>query len=182
MPDATGFVPAEAWKKALTFHGHACPGLALGCRIAVDALAFFGAAPSVDEELVCVAETESCAIDALQAVTGCTLGKGNLLLRPRGKHAFSFFSRPENRAVRFLWTGISYEMPREERIRLSLTAPPEALYTLSEPAFPVPPKALVSPSLVCAACGERTSEACIRLHEGKHLCPDCHTPHCRVNL
>jgi formylmethanofuran dehydrogenase subunit E len=85
---------APFWEASLAFHGHSCPGLALGCRVAVDALKHMVMeGPSRDEELVCVAETDSCAVDAIQAISGCTLGKGNLLLRLRGKHAFSFYHR-----------------------------------------------------------------------------------------
>lgn len=58
---------------------------------------------SPDEELVCVAETDACCVDAVQLLLGCTLGKGNLLLRPRGKTAMSFYHRPARLAVRILW-------------------------------------------------------------------------------
>ncbi len=32
-----------------------------------------------DEELVAMVENNSCAVDAIQMVTGCTAGKGNLI-------------------------------------------------------------------------------------------------------
>ena len=30
------------WNASVAFHGHACPGLAMGCRMAVDAAALLG--------------------------------------------------------------------------------------------------------------------------------------------
>ena len=45
---------------------------------------------SSDEEVVCVTENDACGIDAVQVLTGCTMGKGNLIYRGTGKMAFSF--------------------------------------------------------------------------------------------
>ena len=168
----------SAWEQALAFHGHSCPGLALGCRLAVDALAHLGAQPSEDEELICIAETESCALDAVQVVAGCTMGKGNVFLRLRGKHAFSFYRRggageSEHKGIRLVWRFAGPDMPREEKIRYFFSAPWQELYTLTPLAGPLPPFARISASLACAACGELTAEPFLRLHEGRLVCLDC---------
>lgn len=169
------------WEKAVKFHGHSCPGLALGCRVAHDALLLLGLdSRSEDEEVVCVAETESCAVDAIQVITGCTLGKGNLVLRMRGKHAFTFFARATGGAVRLLWTDTARDLPREERIARYLTALPEALYTVGDARVPMPEKALLSQSLACAACGEMTAEPYVRLRDSKPFCLECSTTRARV--
>ncbi|MCL0053205.1 formylmethanofuran dehydrogenase subunit E family protein [Dehalococcoidales bacterium] len=34
-----------------------------------------------DEEIVAVIENDSCMVDAIQSASGCTLGKGNLILK-----------------------------------------------------------------------------------------------------
>ena len=173
---------AVAWKKAEAFHGHACPGLAIGCRIAVDALALLAHAPSADEELVCIAETDSCALDAIQALTGCSMGKGNLLLRLRGKTAFSFFVRGSGCAARFLWHGRLPGLAREGAIYRYLTSPAEELYTVARPGYPVPPKAAIYTSLACSVCGEQAAEPYIRLQEGRNVCLDCFEPRLRATL
>ena len=68
------------WNKCAEFHGHKCPGLATGFRVATEAMAKLGLdGPEADEELVCVTENDSCAVDAVQVITGCTMGKGNLI-------------------------------------------------------------------------------------------------------
>ena len=63
---------------AVQFHGHICPGLSIGYRVAVLAADHFKDR-SKDEELVAIAENRSCAVDAIQAINGCTCGKGNLI-------------------------------------------------------------------------------------------------------
>lgn len=58
------------------FHGHWCPGLAIGIRAAEYADHRFPNAADMDR--IAVVETDMCGVDAIQFLTGCTLGKGNL--------------------------------------------------------------------------------------------------------
>src|SRR5512147_1538276 len=87
-------------RDAIQFHGHLCPGLALGYRVAKAALRELGAERPEDEELVAVVENDSCAVDAIQFITGCTFGKGNLIFRDYGKHVYTFYDRATGKAVR----------------------------------------------------------------------------------
>ena len=48
----------SAWEKAVSFHGHECPGLAIGVRAVEAAEAKLGIAFSRDEEIVCVTEND----------------------------------------------------------------------------------------------------------------------------
>uniref|UniRef100_UPI0040560DE8 FmdE family protein n=1 Tax=Candidatus Electronema sp. TaxID=2698783 RepID=UPI0040560DE8 len=75
------------WEQCIAFHGHECPGLAMGYRAAKAAQSKLGVKFSPDEEVVCVTENDACGLDAVQYLTGCTLGKGNLIYRDRGKQA-----------------------------------------------------------------------------------------------
>ena len=63
------------------FHGHACPNLALAYRMATSALAHLGCPRCVEDELLAIVERRDCGIDAVQFVTGCTIGKENLIIR-----------------------------------------------------------------------------------------------------
>ena len=81
------------FKDVADFHGHTCPGLALGYRVALFALDKLGNR-AVDEELVAIVENNSCAVDAVQVITGCTFGKGNLIFRDYGKQVYTFLRRP----------------------------------------------------------------------------------------
>ena len=85
---------------AVTFHGHRCPGLALGYRAAGVGLKALGADPAGDEEVVAVVENDACGVDGLQVRAGCTFGKGNLRFLDYGKHVYTFYDRASGRGVR----------------------------------------------------------------------------------
>ena len=53
-------------RDTIQFHGHLCPGLALGYRVAKAALRELKVNRPQDEELVAIVETDSCAADAVQ--------------------------------------------------------------------------------------------------------------------
>jgi formylmethanofuran dehydrogenase subunit E len=55
---------------------------------------------SVDEELVAIVENDSCSLDAVQVVTECTFGKGNLVFRDFGKHVYTFINKDTGDTVR----------------------------------------------------------------------------------
>ena len=76
------------------FHGHSCPGLTIGIRAAELALREIGP-HAADEEVVAIVETDNCSVDAIQYLTGCTFGKGNLIYRDYGKNAYTFIRRSE---------------------------------------------------------------------------------------
>ncbi len=81
------------YEEIIQFHGHECPGLAIGYRMATAAMETLELFRAEDEELVAIVENDACGVDALQCVTGCTFGKGNLLFRDYGKHVYTIFSR-----------------------------------------------------------------------------------------
>ena len=83
----------KLWEKAAAFHGHVCPGLTIGYRAALYAIDLLGLTFSDDEQVVCITENDACGVDAIQAILGCSIGKGNLLFHMRGKQAFSFYNR-----------------------------------------------------------------------------------------
>src|SRR5512136_2089798 len=93
----------DDFKGASEFHGHECPGLAIGYRIAKYVKEHYPR--SEDEELVCIADNKSCSVDAIQYMLGCTSGKGNLLFRDYGKQSFTFYSRDKGKAIRVYFKG-----------------------------------------------------------------------------
>ncbi|MEZ0328550.1 MAG: FmdE family protein [Dissulfuribacterales bacterium] len=162
------------WQRCIEFHGHACPGLAIGFRACEAAKQAMDLHFSKDEELVCITENDACGVDAVQVLTGCTFGKGNLLYRDVGKMAFSFFERHSGKGVRVVFKGAMLEgMNREQWQEHILTAPVDELFQVSEPKYELPPKARIMKSVECASCKERTMEIKARLYEGKPYCLDC---------
>ena len=84
----------------IAFHGHSCPGLAIGYRMANAALSFLSQGRAADEELVAIVENDACGVDALQYLTGCTFGKGNLIFKDYGKNVYTLYCRKSRKGVR----------------------------------------------------------------------------------
>lgn len=169
-----------AWEKAKSFHGHQCPGLAIGFKACEAAYREMAIAADADEELVCVAENDACGVDAVQALLSCTFGKGNLIYRGTGKQAFSFFARTSGKKLRVcLRPGAIRGESREERMEAILAAPLEELFSFSSPPFPLPEKARLFETVLCSKCGEGVAEHMIRLENGQPVCLDCRTKYTR---
>ncbi|MDK2954611.1 MAG: formylmethanofuran dehydrogenase subunit [Desulfovibrionales bacterium] len=188
----------ETYKRLVKFHGHACPGLAIGVRVSELAMQRLG--DPADDELTAVVETDMCGVDAIQFLTGCTFGKGNLIHRDYGKMAFSFYHRGSGdnfRAV--LRPGVRGGMAKEmgllrtkesmgiatdaDRKRINglnqllmdrfLSLPLERMFDVAPAPQPAPRDAQILQSLVCDACGESTMESRTRRFDGRILCIPC---------
>jgi len=85
----------ETIEKIISFHGHSCPGLSIGIRASELAQQELGDLP--DTRMVCIVETDMCGVDAVQFLTGCTFGKGNLIHKDYGKMAFTFSIEKQGR-------------------------------------------------------------------------------------
>ncbi len=171
----------KLWRKCADFHGHVCGGLTIGYKASLYAMELLGVGPSEDEGLVCVAENDACGVDAVQAALGCSVGKGNLLFRMRGKQAFSFFDRSTGRAVRLVLRETP-DMPREERLGYFQALEPGDMFDVKEPGFALPQPARIFASVKCESCGESCAENMIRLDGGRRLCPDCVRPYNRFDI
>ena len=132
-----------------------------------------------DEELVCIAENETCAVDAVQALVSCTPGKGNMLFRQKGKMAFTFFDRCSGKSVRAVARPYDKSGDREVRIQRILNNPWEEFFELKAARESVPVKARHFDSVVCEICGEPCREDKIRLQNGRKVCLDCFDPYDR---
>jgi len=106
----------ELIKATIDFHGHSCPGLAIGIRVSEVVMDRFER--SMDEEIVAVVETDMCAIDAIQFLTGCTFGKGNLIHLDHGKSAFTFHNRKKGESIRIVTRPNAISDPDDELIAL----------------------------------------------------------------
>ncbi|MEG2176243.1 MAG: FmdE family protein [Oscillibacter sp.] len=169
----------EIWSKCVAFHGHACPGLALGARLCEYVQAQLGADFSPDENLLCIAETDACPADAIQAILGCTFGKGNLLYRPTGKTAYNFYNRSTGASVRVAARRSASPLSREERIKQIQTAPLEELFTTTAVNYPLPESARIFKTLTCALCGEGMAEPWARMQDGQIVCLHCFQAYAR---
>ncbi|HYA12197.1 MAG TPA: FmdE family protein [Thermodesulfovibrionales bacterium] len=184
--------------EVVEFHGHICPGLVLGYRVSMLALKELGERAG-DEELVAIVENNSCAVDAVQLMTGCTFGKGNLIFKDYGKQVYTFIKRPSGEGLRI---SITWESPPEtdeekkvwerymrgdhsdevlkavhnrksRKIDAILHARDEDLLKVSRGKMELPEEAEIYPSIRCALCGEKVMEPRARIKDGKIVCIPC---------
>jgi len=168
------------WERCVEFHGHSCPGLAIGYRACEAAREKLHLHFSIDEELVCVTENDACGVDAVQLLTGCTMGKGNLILRPVGKMAFSFFCRKTGGKLRTVFKApFPKDMDRLAWQQSILSAPLDEIFDFKEPGYEPPSQARLFNRLLCAKCGEGMAENTGRFEEGETVCLDCHSSYNR---
>ncbi|HWH34978.1 MAG TPA: FmdE family protein [Acidimicrobiales bacterium] len=185
--------------RIVEFHGHLCPGLAMGVQAAQIALREVGP-HSKDEEVVAVTETDMCGVDAIQFLTGCTFGKGNLIHRDWGKNAYTFFRRSDGKGVRIAGRPDAWrrdpqhqalfakvragEATAEERARFQdlheaqsrqvLEMAPDELFSCEDVEGPPPPMARIHTTVICDECGEGTMETRINLLGERQLCTTCY--------
>ena len=166
-----------SYDEVVRFHGHSCPGLAIGYRMSCGALHALQTARAVDEEIVAIVESDSCGADALQCVTGCTLGKGNLIVRDWGKLAYTLYSRISRQGVRVTFNRTAVpEGLRDDRdafVRWILAAPDDIVLCIRPVTVAEPEPARIHDSVVCADCGELVMETRARKYAGSFLCIPC---------
>jgi formylmethanofuran dehydrogenase subunit E len=150
-----------------------------------------------------------CAVDAIQFLTGCTFGKGNLIHKDYGKNAFTFYRRSDGKAIRLVRRASSFgsvppsqtsgdlasllgklnkkllekQLTDEEQkiwqetrgaiIQRIMELPLEDLFEIKIPSDPVPKKARIFDSLICASCGEQVMETRTRRFHDQVLCIPC---------
>ena len=189
----------ELVERVVAFHGHDCPGTSIGIQAARLALAEVGP-KAEDEEMVAVVETDLCPVDAIQALTGCTIGKGNMIHRDWGKNAYTFYDPAQGRAVRIApnaggWNrdpeleslmgqarsgpldagdAARLDVLKHEWEQQLLAAAPESLFTVEELADSRPPAGLREhPAVRCQGCDEDVAESQIHRLAGRSLCGPC---------
>jgi formylmethanofuran dehydrogenase subunit E len=130
-----------------------------------------------DEEIVSIVENDACGVDALQCITGCTFGKGNLIFRDFGKHVYTIFSRSTQKGVRVVFhiesVPESIKEDRKNYTEYILSAPQESILSVTPVSVPEPEPARVSDSVPCAICCEAVMESRLRNLNGKSVCIPC---------
>ncbi len=189
----------EDFQDCVRFHGHVCPGLAIGYAAVKAGVRGLGVNRAEDEEIVAVVENDSCAVDAVQVLLGCTFGKGNLIFRDWGKQAFTFLERNTGRAVRValkhrelpdsaqrralkkkIDSGEAsaadkrkYEEIRRSTVLELICADPADYFEIGPVAAEMPPKASIVSTRPCEICHESTVTTRLQERDGKLVCLGC---------
>lgn len=183
----------ETIERAVAFHRSLCPGLATGIKAAQIAVAELAAQP---DDLVALVESDICGVDGVQALTGCTLGNRNLILRDWGKNAYTFWRRSDGRAIRisgapiwdpmyqdirgkvhtgwasFIETVIFSDLNKTQAQHI-LDADPYDLFHVEPVSAPVPQTSTVDAWVTCARCHEQVMATRTRQVAGVTVCLPC---------
>jgi formylmethanofuran dehydrogenase subunit E len=188
------------------FHGHVCPGSAIGYRVAEIAIKELSSSRAMDEEFLAIVENDSCSVDAIQVVTGCTFGKGNLIFKDHGKHAYTFINRNTGDTLRISLNKSIDEMDPEfaetrgkilsgsaseeelsefgkktdEVSQKILEAPINDLFKIEHIEFEIPEKARIFQSVRCTKCGELVAEHRARVENNNFVCIPCFNDYSRA--
>ncbi|MBN2468180.1 MAG: formylmethanofuran dehydrogenase [Deltaproteobacteria bacterium] len=94
----------KLYQQAGELHGSTCPGVILGVRMSLLGCRLIGIDEPKNSEnrkkLLILVETDRCATDGIQSVTGCSIGRRTLKVVDYGILAATFYNFETKRAVR----------------------------------------------------------------------------------
>lgn len=174
--------------KGREFHGDVCAGIVMGTRIALAGLRELGMNPDDrNRDLVVYVEIDRCMADAVQAVTGITMGHRTLKFKDYGKFAATFLDLSNGKAVRV--SAVDNPQPPQsdqksdverpdmnQMVEKLINVPEEELILIEEvevdigehdiPGFP-------KFRAYCEECGDRVLDRREVIIDGRTLCKAC---------
>jgi len=179
----------ELLDKSTKIHGHVCPGQVIGVRMSMVGLREIGVADPQGKQrkdFYVVVEIDRCATDAIQSVTGCSLGKRSLKWLDYGIMAATFVNLKTGRAVRVTAREEAREGSKkyfpdiEDKYKQQLEAyrlmPEEELFRIQH--VTVTPSAEDMPGrpvrrVQCQMCGDWVQDCRDVEKDGKIICKPC---------
>lgn len=177
---------------SVELHGHLCPGQVLGVKMSMLGLREIGIADPRGRDrksLIVFVEMDRCATDAVQSVTGCSLGRRTMKFMDFGKMAATFLNLRTGRAVRVIAKEEARRKAKEyfPEIESKYTAQLEAYKIMSEEDLfdvmdvqvTIPPEDMPGrpvQRIRCDSCGEYVQDMREVYREGKVLCRPCSYP------
>jgi formylmethanofuran dehydrogenase subunit E len=184
MPDFETLLHESA-----AIHGHLCPGQVLGVRMSLFGLKSIGAddPKGRDRKNVMVfVEMDRCATDAVQSVTGCSLGKRTMKFMDYGKMAATFLNLKTGKAVRIVAreearNSARHCFPEETdpyaaQIAAYKILPDAELFTAADVHVSLRPEDMPGRPISrvqCARCGEYVQDVREKKIDGDLLCRPC---------
>ncbi|MFQ5779293.1 MAG: FmdE family protein [Nitrospiria bacterium] len=187
------------FKEVVDFHKHLCLDIAIGFRAGKALMREMEDQIKNMKEVIALVGNETCALDAIQEVTGCTFGKRNLHLTHLGKPVYILQNTKTGKAVRLYcsyWDTFDHSELRkkkkesaapeatpeqkaafqrltEEKIDAILAAPESDLFSMKHVTLPTPPKSGKYQAEPCDTCGEYVNVALLDVEDGKRRCKEC---------
>ena len=177
----------ELLNESSASHGHRCAGQVLGVRLAMAGCREVGIdEPKRCKKLVVLVEIDRCATDAIQAVTGCSLGKRTLKFLDYGKMAATFVNTETQHAVRVLAKDDARELarlyapgaatPGEAQKQAYAAMPEKLLFSIQPARINIAEENMPGfrgVRVICASCGEGINLRRELRVDGRTLCIPC---------
>lgn len=176
-------------KESVAVHGHLCPGQVLGVKMTMLGLRMIGIEDPKGKDrknLIVFVEMDRCATDAVQSVTGCSLGHRTMKFMDYGKMAATFVNLNTSNAVRILAKEEARDRAKkyfpeiEDKYKAQLEAykimPDEELFEIMDVRVQIRPEDMPGRPLrrvACDICGEYVQDMRDVLKNGKTLCRSC---------
>ncbi len=176
-------------QESVRIHGHLCAGQVLGVRMSMLGLREIGIGDPKGADrksLIVFVEMDRCATDAVQSVTGCSLGKRSMKFLDYGKMAATYLNLKTGKAVRVVAREDSRSKAkgRFPEIENKYAAQLEAykimaegeLFDVREVEIKVPPQDMPGRPMrrvQCDSCGEYVQDMREVRQEGRVLCIPC---------
>jgi len=170
-------------------HGHLCAGQVLGVRMSMLGLREIGVSDPKGQDrknIIVFVEMDRCATDAVQSVTGCSLGHRTMKFLDYGKMAASFLNLKTGKAIRVVAREDSREKAKgyfpevENKYAGQLEAykimSDEELFDVMEVMVKVRPEDMPGRPMgrvQCDSCGEHVQDMREVCEDGKILCVPC---------
>lgn len=170
-------------------HGHLCPGQVLGVRMSMLGLREAGIADPKGKDRKCImvfVEMDRCATDAVQSVTGCSLGHRTMKFLDFGKMAASYLNLNTGKAVRVIAREDSRERAQDlfpgtgDKHKAQLEAykilSDDELFTVMNVSIELRPGDMPGRPLrrvACGVCGEYVQDMREVVRDGSVLCRSC---------
>ena len=174
---------------SVKIHGHLCAGQVLGVRMTMLGLREIGISDpkGTDRKSVIVyVEMDRCATDAVQSVTGCSLGKRSMKFLDYGKMAATFLNTKTGKAMRIVAREDSRVKAKElfpeienkyaGQLEAYKIMPDEELFDVTEVVVKVRPEDMPGRPMrrvQCDSCGEHVQDMREVCQDGRVLCVPC---------
>lgn len=175
--------------EAVRTHGHLCPGQVLGVRMSMLGLSEIGIHDPKGKDrknLIVFVEMDRCATDAVQSVTGCSIGKRSMKFMDYGKMAATYMNVATSKAVRIVAREDSRQKAKElfpkieDKYAGQLEAykhmSDEELFNIMDVTVKVAPEDMPGRPMrrvQCDSCGEHVQDMREVYRDGKVLCIPC---------
>jgi len=176
-------------EQSVKIHGHLCPGQVLGVKMSMLGLKGAGLQDPKGKDrkkIIVFVEMDRCATDAVQSVTGCSLGHRTMKFMDYGKMAATFLNLETNKAVRVIAREDSREKAKalfpdiKDKYQAQLEAykvmTDEELFDIMEVSIRLNPEDRPGRPLTrvkCEMCGEYVQDMRELERDGKVLCRPC---------